>query len=254
MYDQIAHLYDQIHSVLSEDVDFLIDHTADLQEPILELGCGSGRILLALAQTGKRITGIDNSPAMLSLARDKLRQQPGTILELVTLMEGDISSFNIPDKFGTAICSHNTLYHLPERERIACFNLIHQHLSPGGTICIDLDNPFKVADPIDDGLLLLERRLINPVSGKIILHFASSQVDPKAEECHLTWIYDESPTVGGPVSRIVVETTFYIVTRHKLELELEEAGFNLRAVYGDYKNRPYNEESPRLLVFAGKES
>jgi len=252
MYDQIAHLYDQIHSGFTEDVDFLIDQKNDLVEPILELGCGSGRILLALAQAGIRITGIDNSLAMLTRAQVKLQKQPKEINELVTILEGDISTFTITNKFGTAICSHNTLYHLQESERIACFRSIHQHLKPGGTIFIDQENPFKVADPVDDGLLLLERRIIDPEGGNILLQFASSRVDQKAEKCYLTWIYDESPIAGGPINRIVVDSTFYIVSRHQLELELEGSGFALKAVYGNYQKKPYTEDSQRLLVLAEK--
>jgi len=252
MYDQIAHLYDQIHSGFTEDVDFLIEQKNDLVEPILELGCGSGRILLALAQAGLRIIGIDNSLAMLVRARQKLEKQPQAVRKLVTILEGDISSFTLPEKFGTAICSHNTLYHLPESERIACFRSIHQHLKPGGIIFIDQDNPFKVADPVDDGLILLERRIKDTEGGNILLHFASSRVDPTAEKCYLTWIYDESPIAGGPVSRIVVDTTFHIVSRHQLELELERTGFALKAVYGDYQKQPYTEDSQRLLVLAEK--
>ena len=62
MYDQIAHYYDLTHADLTDDIDFILSLAQAVNGPILELGCGSGRLLLPLARAGFTVTGVDNSP------------------------------------------------------------------------------------------------------------------------------------------------------------------------------------------------
>jgi SAM-dependent methyltransferase len=252
VYELIARLYDSIHSDYSEDIRFLIAQEDSIQGPILELGCGTGRMLMHLAEAGYRVIGIDSSPAMLAEARIKVANSAESIQERISLLQGDITSFKLKERFGLIICSHNTLYHLKRGERISCFRLIHQHLSDGGIFFIDIDNPVEVADPIDDGLLLMERKVSYQAGNNVLLQFTSSWVDEEAERCHLTWIFDESPEAGGQVNRIVVNTIFHYASSHQLEGELSQAGFSLRAVYGDYGHEPYSELSPLLLLLAEK--
>jgi hypothetical protein len=68
----------------------------------------------------------------------------------------------------------------------------------------------------------------------------------------MTWIFDASSIKGGAISRTVVKSIFHYVHAHELEAELKLAGLKLNALYGDYDQGPFGEQSPRLLVVAEK--
>ena len=252
MYDQIAPYYDLIHSGLIEDLKLLITLAAETDDPILELGCGTGRLLLTLSRVVHTSIGIDNSPAMLEIARKKLTKESIYVRERVSLVEGDITSFGLDQRFGLVILPYNTLFHLDRSGRRNCFRCVDQHLRPGGRLVIDIDNPFEIADPVEDGILILERSMIEPGSDQLVLQMTSSWVDTDTQQRHMTWIFDASPIAGGEISRTVVKSVFHYVNAHELEVELRSAGLKLIALYGDYDREPYGEQSSRLLVVAEK--
>ncbi|MEZ4518635.1 MAG: class I SAM-dependent methyltransferase [Chloroflexota bacterium] len=76
MYDRLSRYYDLSHAALVDDIPFRLDLAQKADGPVLELGCGSGRLLLPLARAGYEITGVDNSPAMLAMAERQLRMSP----------------------------------------------------------------------------------------------------------------------------------------------------------------------------------
>src|SRR5690606_41981516 len=96
MYEHIAPYYDQIHASFTEDVALVLALAGRVGRPVLELGCGSGRLLLPRARAGYQVTGLDNSPAMLALAREGLDREPGVVQQVVTLPEGDRIAFVRP--------------------------------------------------------------------------------------------------------------------------------------------------------------
>lgn len=250
MYDQIAPIYDLIHGDLKADLEFHIRQAAETQDPILELGCGTGRLLLPLARTGHKVTGIDNSSAMLEITRGKLEKESDHVRDRLSLVEGDISFFNLEQQYGLTILPYNTLYHLDGAGRRNCFICVHRHLIPGGRLLIDIDNPVEMSDPVDDGILLLERTMTAKGGDTVIVQTTSSWVDIDAQQRHTTWIFDASAAAGGPINRSVVTATFHYVNVHEFEQELEAAGLKLTAFYGDYGLEPFGEQSPRLLVIA----
>jgi ubiquinone/menaquinone biosynthesis C-methylase UbiE len=252
MYDQIAPYYDLIHSGLKEDLKLLITLAAERDDPVLELGCGTGRLLLTFSRIGHTVIGIDNSPAMLGIARKKLSKESVSVRERVSLVEGDITSFELNQRFGLVMLPYNTLFHLDWSGRRKCFRRVERHLRPGGRFVIDIDNPFEIADPVEDGILLLERSMMEPGSDQLILQTTSSWVDTDTQQRHMTWIFDTSSISGGAISRTVVKSVFHYVHSHELEVELRSAGLKVHALYGDYDREPYGEQSPRLLVVAEK--
>jgi SAM-dependent methyltransferase len=252
MYDQIAPYYDLIHSGLKEDLVLFISLSAEVGDPILELGCGTGRLFLTLCRIGHTVIGIDNSPAMLEIAREKVAKERNSVRDRVSLVEGDITSFELNQRFGLAIIPYNTLFHLDRNGRRKCFRRVEKHLHPGGLFVVDVDNPFEIGDPVEDGYLLLERSMIEPGSDRLILQMTSSWVDNDTQQRHMTWIIDESSINGGAVNRKVVKSIFHYVNPHELEEEFRSAGLRLKALYGDYDRTPFGEDSPRLLAIAQK--
>ena len=79
MYDQIARYYDLLHGDLTEDIEFVIRLAEKSGGPVLELGCGTGRLLLPLVRIGQKTTGLDNSEEMLAVAKAKVASERAAV-------------------------------------------------------------------------------------------------------------------------------------------------------------------------------
>jgi SAM-dependent methyltransferase len=250
VYEKIARYYDLIHAELTADIGFVLTLAARASGPLLELGCGTGRLLLPLARAGYTLTGIDNSPAMLSLARERLAAEAEEVRQRVTLVPADMTALELADRFALVIISYNTFMHLAPPQKTTALQCIRRHLRPGGRLFIDLINPLAAAQTPEDRLLTLERVLAEPGTGNVLVQMASSRVDLEQQVLHITWLYDTSPPAGGPVQRSVVQARYYYLYPHELELMLEETGYRLEALFGSYSQTPFSEESDRLLALA----
>jgi len=256
MYEKIARYYDLIHADLSADVDYILRLAKEASGPILELGCGSGRILFPLARGGHAVTGIDNSDAMLSLARGRLAAETRNTQERVRIVEANAESFRLAEEeesYGLAVISYNTLMHLNPRATKRAFQRIAAYLAPSGRLFIDLINPSHVSQSPNEGELTLERCLTDEDSGETILHMSSTRIHPMKQTMDVTWVFDASPLGGGLVQRTVAQVEYYYHYPHQIDLLLKEAGLTLLSTAGDYDGAPFAEESERLLLLAMKQ-
>src|SRR5258707_9417727 len=106
LYDSfIADYYDEspVVSGRLQDVAFYRDATRDFGDPILELGCGTGRITMALAEAGKRVTGLDLSERMLQRAEKKRAALRVEARERLHLVQGNMAGVDIGEKFRVVI-------------------------------------------------------------------------------------------------------------------------------------------------------
>ncbi len=252
MYDQIARFYDLTHNSLTEDVAFILSLAAQTGGPALELGCGTGRLLLPLAQAGFSVTGVDNSAAMLALARRKLAAHPDDAQNRVQLAAGDMANLPLLDadgRFQLALIPYNTFLHLNSAQKSEALRGVKRVLRADGRLFIDLTNPFIMAATPNDNALILENSLTDPETGDLILQLAANRLDAGAQILHITWIYDVS-SVGGMVRRTAVSAAYHYLFPHQMELLLANAGFRLANLAGEYDQSPFSEESSRLLVTA----
>lgn len=251
MYNQIARYYDLLHDHLVADVAFVSELAGETSGPILELGCGTGRLLLPLARQGRQVTGVDASEAMLAVARTKLGGEPKAVRARVNLKRGDICTTQLEGPFDLAVLAYNTILHLAPAALISCLQNVSRHLTPGGMLFIDVDNPTEVHDPGQDGLLLLQRAAYNEEEQAMVVLMVSSVGDGAKQTRDTVWLVDISAVGGGAVRRTVARSTLHYYFAHQLVQRLEEAGFALRGQYGDYDGRPYSaDESERLLLLA----
>ena len=144
MYDEIAGYYDLLHSGMRADIDFALELAEKGCGTILELGCGTGRLVIPLVLACHTVTGLDNSAEMLSLANQKLSGLAARLRERVRLVSGDIRRFELDGQFALIIISHNTFMHLDyegARESLRC---AREHLKPEGWLFIDASNPLNI--------------------------------------------------------------------------------------------------------------
>jgi SAM-dependent methyltransferase len=245
VYERLARFYDLEHADLTADLVFYQHFARQAGGPVLEVGCGTGRLLLPLVEAGIEVTGLDSSPAMLALARRKLGQR-------VPLIEGDMCTTTLPGRYALIIVSINTFMHLlTTSDHLTALTNLGRHLAPGGRLIVDLPAGDELAHQDPDAHLTLEKTFSDPDTGRRVIKLVASRVDWATQRQEITYVFDDL-SESGEVRRTVVPMTLRYVFRYELVLLLEIAGYHLEAFYGDYDLSPYGEGGPRMIAVAGK--
>ncbi len=247
IYDSIARYYEADYGSYSEDLALYGEMARRTGGPILDVMCGSGRVLLPLAASGYTVTGLDLSLPMLEIARDKLAA--AGLEQRVTLQQGDIRSAELPaGHFALAFVAVNSFMHLERvKDQFAALATIRRALEHDGLLLLDLFNPNPTQLASEDGRLIFEREY--ELDGRRVLKFVSSESDLSSQICTMTHLLDEMDEQGS-ITRRVIRFSLRWLYRYELEHLLARAGFMLRHVYGSYDLDSYTSESERLIALA----
>jgi SAM-dependent methyltransferase len=249
--ERFPHYYDLDQGDFDADIPFYLHMAQRCGAPIFELGCGSGRLLLPLAQAGYRITGVDGSPAMLDLARKKVAH--AGLQETVSLVHADMRDMRLPGGYRLGFCGNNTLMHLPAlNEQYAALQSAFQPLVSGGLFVLDLPNPHLSTLTEEQTPLMLDKEMVDPSTGHRILKFFSQRGDLATQVADITLIYDEMEPAGGPVRRTVVPMHMRWVYPYEARLLMEAAGFTVDDMYGSYDLEPFERRSERMILLGRK--
>ena len=243
-YDLIAPFYDIEHAHFDEDLDMYENYAELANGKILELACGSGRVMLPLAEAGYEVTGVDNSGEMLAMARTTLDE--AGVLDNCTLVEQDISELKLKQQFRLAFIALGSFAHVTTRQaQQKVLAAVRAHLSHGATFILDISNAdARYMEELSGQLL--HQGTWQDESGEYFTHFVSPASATREHILELTHFYDRHQQ-GGGVQRTVATTFLYLFERSELELLLEQAGFIVKDVYGDHEMGPFTLESPRMI-------
>ena len=250
MYEDFARYYDQIHSSLTADLPFILQLAQGNGGPILDLGCGTGRLLFPLAQAGFQIVGVDNSPQMLAIANKRLAAQPEKVRALVTIWEKDMRNLALVHteaKFTLALFSFNTLLHMREGEIVELLKRVADLIASGGKIFIDLENPFLLAETIDQNKAIFETSFMDEATSKPVEQWSQTSLDSIAQTLTVMWQFRTNEKESGTQT---VKIVYHYLYPHQIVLLLQKAGFRLLRISGNYEGEPFQEDSERLLLLA----
>jgi SAM-dependent methyltransferase len=248
-YETIARYYDAENEDMTQDLELYSTLAASVGAPVLDVGCGTGRILLHLAGEGHEVAGIDFSEQMLERARRK--ESHRTDLEgLVTLYQGDALSYALPRRYNLIIVPYNGLMHFRTTDiQVSLLSRLRQHVLPGGKLVIDLPNAGEIFSTLDDGAVRLERTFYEVESGNLVMQQSVSQLDRAEQLQYVTWIYDEIDQ-DGIVKRTVAPLTLRYVFPGELDLMLRISGWQRTERFGNYDRTPFEDGCERLIVVA----
>lgn len=248
-YERIAELYDLEHAGFQADIELLLNFAEVVGDPILELGCGSGRLLLPLAEAGFTVTGLDSSRPMLDRAAEALDR--AGVRDRVTLFEGDMREANEAPggPFGLVIFSLNSLMHLTtmESQRDALV-AAREALDPRGQLLIDTLNPsldqirHLLDGPHHEGTWTM-------ADGAVVDKWSQRTASATPQVIDTLLWYDRTAP-DGTLTRVRSEFPLRYVHPSELALMLELSGFIEPMFYGSYDLDPFDPESERLLVTA----
>jgi SAM-dependent methyltransferase len=248
LFASYARFYDLDYAGVDDDLFMIRQFAARCGSPILELACGTGRVLLPLAREGYEVVGVDISPAMLAAAREKVAREG--LEERVALVEQDMRSLDLDRRFALAFVALNSFCHLTDLDdQLAVLGGVRRHLAPGGLLILDLFNPDLARLLAMEGQIVLDKVMAEPQSGRRIMKLSSQRADLAEQIIHVTLLVDKVDD-GGAVQRTSVAFDMRYLFRFELELLLRHAGFELEAVYGSYDLDEFQAESERLIAVA----
>jgi SAM-dependent methyltransferase len=251
----VAEYYDYLPIIKGRaDVDFYLEFAGQRGGPILELGCGTGRILLPLAAAGHNITGLDLSPHMLARCRAKLGAHPHEVQDRIQLVEGNMTSFELGKTFRLIFIPFRPFQHLQSvDDQIACLRAVHRHLAPGGKFVLDFfhTDPRRMHDPAyleesaqhEEGKLPDGRRV--RLAERTVAFHRAAQVN----DVELIY-YVTHP--DGRTERLVHAFSVRYFFRYEVEHLLARCGFRVAELFGNFDRSPLNDASADMLFIAEK--
>lgn len=247
-FDIYARFYDRDLGDLDADLRMYEQFAARCSSPILELGCGTGRVLLPLARQGYQITGIDASAAMLDAARNKIAAED--LAERVNVVEQEMLELELAERFNLAFAALNSFAHLHSTDdQLTALARIRRHLNPGGLLLLDLFNPDMGRLLDTRGQVALAKVMTEPGTGHRLMRFYTEEVDLARQIIRTTYIVDEIDAQGH-VQRTLFPFSLRYVFRYELELLLRHAGFEVEAIYGSYDLDEFSGESEKMIAVA----
>ena len=245
-YAADAAYYDAIHRSFRNDIGLWLSFAGRTDRPVLEAGCGTGRIALELARAGYDVTGIDPSAAMLAIARAKAEADAFD----VRFIGGKVTDLSLEaEHYGLILLPLDVfLYCEDAEEQCATLRTLGAALVYNGFLAIDLPGPAAGLDPDSNGQPVLV------FSGETEAGYAFDcwhlhEDDMASQTRHLRVSY-ESVSADGLVRRRVSEHLLRYVYRFELEYLLERAGLALLDIYGDYDLGPLTNDSERMVAIA----
>jgi SAM-dependent methyltransferase len=226
-YDAIARIYDPWSRSVREDVDFYVEHALASGGPVVELAVGTGRIAIPIARAGVAVIGVDSSPGMLEVAREAA--EASGVLQLLDLRVGDLTEPPVPERVPLVICPFRSLLHMQgEDEKLRALQAAHGLLEPGGGFIFDVFAP--------------SREDIEETHGRWL------EREPGIAELAL---WDESSrTLSLSVRSSHARATFELhwLSAPEWQRLIEEAGFELEALYGWFDRRPFAGDEDMIFV------
>jgi len=246
---QLARLYDAF--AFDDDLPFYLELAGRRGQRVLEVACGSGRVLVPLARAGNLIVGIDASPHMLALASAKLAVDS---LE-ARLVQADMRTFALDEMdFDLAIVAVKSFAYLLETsDQLRCLAAIRGHLRPGGTLALDLMHPALEWLGAARGSMRDDLLSYVPERGYTLSRVESVVDTDRARQVRvIRSVYETVDSDGHVIDKRFVEWPYRWLHRFEAEHLLVRAGFEIEAVYGGYRREPFTSESPTMLFVATK--
>ncbi len=253
--DFVAEFYDHVPPYKNrQDVAFYVDMARESGGPVLEIGCGTGRVLIPTARAGVDIVGLDSSERMLATCREKLSQESEDVRSRVDLVRGDMRRFDLGKTFRLITTPFRPFQHLiTVEDQLSCLSCVRRHLAEGGTFVLDLFNPDLRR--LVDGKYLTEQEEEEPFSmpdgRRVVRRYRTVSRDPFNQVSQNELIYYVTHP-DGREDRFVHAFPFRHLFRFEAEHLLARAGFVVENVYADFDRSQYGSKYPGELILVAR--
>jgi len=253
LYTNTAWLYDvDNRDNLHDDIPFYIDYAKKQNGEVLELGCGTGRVSLALAKQGIKVTGLDLSNQMLNVFRQKLEMY----LELkdnVSIVHGNMAGFSLNKKFALVIAPFRAFQALTDdRDVENSLKCIREHLTDDGLFIVNVFNPRPV---MDESWCFPEtvqwERLDEATGNHVVKKHWGDKIDTESQVIYAHFAYEVTDK-GGNTSRFTEDLKLKYYYKAQLQSTVENAGFTVKEKFGWYDKTTIEEKWREIIYVCGR--
>lgn len=231
------------------DISFYVSEVKESGGPILEIGCGTGRILIPIAQQRIDVVGLDISFPMLETCRKNIKKYE---LDNVDISTGDMRSLDYVGQFNTVIMPYRTFLHLyTVDEQIKTLRGIYNALKSGGKFI------FNIFDPEIEFLSSLTTNLSNhrlfrsgdiPGTDRKLVTWADTICDHANQIIDEIWTYDEIDDDSVVQSRSYGRFRIRYCFRYEVEHLLRRVDFKILNLYGGFDKSEYRYSREQIWV------
>jgi SAM-dependent methyltransferase len=233
------------------DIAFFLRLAMERGGPVLEIGCGTGRVAAALAGSGFEVVGVDRSPAMLRLAEERRAALPPDVAARLTLCEGDMTALDLDRRFPLIVAPSRVFqFALTSDAQRAALAAFKSHLETDGQLVLDLFDP--LLDLVVPGSTFPPRggELVHPKTGnRVVWEIAGRDPDPVRQLVTSDWSAREVGPSGEVLRDETERLTLRWSTRSEMRLLFELTGLEVVTEYGDFEEGPpaYGREQVWVL-------
>ncbi|HEX3219962.1 MAG TPA: class I SAM-dependent methyltransferase [Candidatus Limnocylindria bacterium] len=238
-------------SSVEGDIDFYRRMAGEIGGPILDVGCGTGRVAVVLASDGYEVLGVDLSAPILQLAERRREMLPAEVANRLTFSQADMRTLDLGREFSLIITPSRVFQFMltaeTQRQALAA---LRSHLHPNGRLVLDLFDPLLdlVVPRPDDAPRVLEG--VHPTSGnRVTWRVAARHPDPVRQLIVEDWTTSELDGSGNVLRTDTERLTLRWSLRSEMRLLFELTGFEVVAEYGDFNGGPaaYGREQVWVL-------
>ncbi len=242
--------YDLVAQAIPYGLDFYVPLARQANGPVLDVACGTGRVLLPCLQAGVDIEGVDLYEPMLNT----LRAKAAALNLSPQLHQFDMSDFSLPRRYALIMIPFNAFIHnMTQETQIACLQGCRKHLLAGGTLVFDTFFPSLEIVGAPQNTRVLEGELSHPQTGQLMRMYDTRSFDRVAQVQHSINELELLDADGGLQTTYRSEVRSRYIYKHEMELLLRVAGFACWEIYGDFDRRPLTCENDAMVVMAWNE-
>lgn len=241
-----ASLYDAQYQDYTDDLPFWLALVERFGDPVLELGCGTARVLVPVLASGASALGLDRDLAMLEIAQSRV---PGPT-QGGSLACMDMRLMGLHAQFALAIAPLNTLATVDDAGFIRILLQLGGLLAPHAALACELPNPSTALDPDHDPEDLLDSFMLQGGEIGVQVQARTPAAPPGVQR--VEWTYSILHPEGH-VERVELNEDYYLRSPDELAGLCQAAGFSAPETYGDYDLQAFDETSPRLLAVLHRE-
>ena len=248
----VARIYDlEQPACRGRELAFWCEAAAATGGDVLELAAGTGRVAIALARKGFRVTGLELSEGMLARARRRTAHLTPEVQARLEWVQGDMADFDLPGRrFGLIFVAFNSFWLLTDpaaqRDCLAC---AARRLAPGGQLVLDVFPPNEVDYGDEDGILQF---VPLPRRGQELLRVKDYRYDAARHLAISDVRYYGFRSAGEPETHLVAQFRYCLRLDEPPAVHalLAAAGYDVVATHGTYDRQPLEPDSPRAIFVA----
>jgi SAM-dependent methyltransferase len=252
--------YDREHLGDEEDIGFYLSLSRRFApRKVLELGCGTGRITLPLAQLGFDVVGLDNQPEMLQKAEERRLRTSSEIRQRLQFIEGDMRTWSAHADFDLILIPASSISHvLSLEDQLAVWKTCHDNLRPDGRLLVEITMPNMAS--FADSYTVPSRTLVeididnvSESDGTRLIRRKTTRYLRHEQRAQIRFIYEKYQD-GRGVESYVDDFASHVFFPRELRLLFVHTGYEVEETLGDYRGRALMADSPVMIMIGRRSS